>query len=90
MTKEHDGSEHFQVDYLQSDGYSLPYDYRISELPYPVQWKMMGQGEYVLGLEPCNVPGRNRKVLKDENNLSTLEPGEVSIKRIEIILNEIK
>jgi hypothetical protein len=30
---------------------------------------MVGKGEYVLGLEPCNVPGKNRKVLRKENIL---------------------
>ena len=71
-------------------GIALTLRFRIAELPYLVQWKMMGQGEYVLGLEPCNVPGKNRKVLKEENNLPYLAPGEVTKNKIEIILNEIK
>jgi hypothetical protein len=50
---------------------------------------MMGQGEYVLGLEPSNVPGKNRKMLKDENILPYLLPDESVINKIEVSLNEI-
>ncbi len=71
-------------------GIALTLKFRIAQLPYLVQWKMMGQGEYVLGLEPCNVPGLNRKILKDQKKLPFLEPGEITRNRITIILNEIK
>ena len=41
-----------------------------SQLPRMTQWKQMGEGEYVLGIEPCNchVEGRVR-----ERELGTLE-----------------
>ena len=32
----------------------LTVSYRTAELPYLAQWKMMGRGEYVMGLEPAN------------------------------------
>jgi hypothetical protein len=35
-------------------GLELEVSFRKAELPMFTQWKMMGQGEYVLGLEPAN------------------------------------
>jgi len=61
----------------------------VASLPYLTQWKMMGQGEYVLGLEPCNVPGKNRKTLKEENILPVLQPGENATNNIEVIIADI-
>jgi hypothetical protein len=54
-----------------------------------MEWKMMGQGEYVLGLEPANIPLNNRKELKEQNILPLLQPGESSTNTIEVILEEI-
>jgi hypothetical protein len=71
-------------------GIALSIKFKIAQLPYLVQWKMMGQGEYVLGLEPCNVPGKNRKILKEENILPWLQPDESSSNSLEIILSEIR
>lgn len=71
-------------------GIALTIKFKIVQLPYLVQWKMMGQGEYVLGLEPCNIPGKNRKVLKEENILPWLKPGESTSNNIEIILSDIR
>jgi hypothetical protein len=50
---------------------------------------MMGQGEYVLGLEPSNVPLKNRKELRDENKLPYIQPGESVTNNIEVILTDI-
>lgn len=71
-------------------GISLKIRFNTARLPYLVQWKMMGQGDYVLGLEPSNAPGRNRKLLREENMLPELKPGESKVNKIEIILEEIR
>ncbi len=68
---------------------ALTIKFNINQLPYLIQWKMMGQGEYVLGLEPGNVPLKNRKELKEENTLPLLQPGESSTNTIEVHLSEI-
>jgi hypothetical protein len=49
--------------------------YRTQALPYLVQWKLCGKGEYVLGLEPgnCLVEGRQ---WHRQLHLPLLEPGE--------------
>ena len=70
-------------------GVALSIKFRVAQLPYLVQWKMLAQGEYVLGLEPCNIPGKNRKTLKEENILPWLNPGESSSNVIEIELCDI-
>jgi hypothetical protein len=36
------------------EGLGLTLSYSKSELPWLTQWKMPGEGTYVLGLEPCN------------------------------------
>ena len=70
-------------------GIALSIKFNIRQLPYLVQWKMMGQGEYVLGLEPSNVPLKNRKELRDENLLPVLQPGESTSNSIEVVLTDI-
>ncbi len=49
---------------------------RRAELPFFTQWKMMGTGLYVMGLEPgnCLVEGRAKE--RASGRLSFLEPGE--------------
>lgn len=49
---------------------------RKTELPFFTQWKMMGEGMYVVGLEPgnCLVEGRARE--RGSGRLSFLAPGE--------------
>jgi galactose mutarotase-like enzyme len=71
-------------------GIALSIKFRIAELPCLVQWKMMGIGEYILGLEPCNVPGKNRKTLKEEGLLPWLKPGESVTNMIEVELSELE
>lgn len=70
-------------------GIAITIKFNAVSLPYLVQWKMMGQGEYVLGLEPANIPGKNRKQLKDENILPQLMPGESITNEIEVVLEAI-
>ncbi len=70
-------------------GIGIDIKFNIKQLQWLTQWKMMGQGDYVLGLEPCNVPTRNRVVLKEQNLLPWLEPGQSAKNSIEIILSEI-
>ncbi len=70
-------------------GIALSIRFDTATLPYLIEWKMMGQGEYVLGLEPSNVPGKNRKLLREENILPFLKPGEVTTNSIEIQLNDL-
>ena len=55
------------------DGLGLYLRFDARELPYMTEWKMMGQGDYVVGVEPCNVPIPNRAELREQG----LEPHRV-------------
>ena len=58
-------------------GLGLQISFDAEALPYLTQWKMMGQGDYVLGIEPGNAPVMSRVELREKGLLPTLEPGEV-------------
>ena len=59
-----------------------------STLPNFIQWKQMGHGAYVLGLEPanCSVEGRSKD--RVSGALQFLEPGQKREFKIEIRLEE--
>lgn len=57
-------------------GLGLALRFDPTALPYLNEWKMMGQGDYVVGIEPCNAPCANRAVLRERGLLPLLEPGE--------------
>jgi hypothetical protein len=58
--------------------------FRLAELPNLVQWKMMGQGTYVVGLEPANCGVSGRAEDRANGVLRTLEPGESQSLAVEI------
>ena len=45
-------------------------------MPYLMEWKMMGQGDYVLGVEPANCPFPPRAALREQGRMPMLRPGE--------------
>jgi hypothetical protein len=53
-------------------------------LPFLSQWKMAGETDYVLALEPCNTKCENRRVLREAGMLPMLMPGEKKCMEIEI------
>jgi hypothetical protein len=50
--------------------------YSRKELPVLVEWKMMGKGHYVVGLEPANCHVQGRRAERERGTLMYLEPGE--------------
>ncbi len=56
------------------------------DLPRFVQWKMMGQREYVLGLEPSNCTIDGRKNAIERKELDILAPGEKICYTIELTM----
>jgi hypothetical protein len=60
----------------KSLGLSLFVRYRQKELPRFIEWKMVGQGEYVLGFEPANCQVGGRAKERELGTLQFLEPGE--------------
>ncbi|MDP2898991.1 MAG: aldose 1-epimerase family protein [bacterium] len=50
--------------------------YRKDTLPHFVEWKMMGEGAYVVGMEPANNLLRGRAAEREAGTLVELEPGQ--------------
>ncbi|NLE99411.1 MAG: aldose 1-epimerase family protein [Anaerolineales bacterium] len=58
-------------------GLALRWTYDATWLPYLLEWKMMGQGAYVVGIEPCNCTGMGSPLSPDDPaDLPHLAPGE--------------
>ena len=57
-------------------GIAFRVTYRVAELPYLIQWKMMGQGEYVVGLEPANCYPEGQEQIAKRGLLRQLAAGE--------------
>ena len=55
-------------------GAYMTYDY--AQLPRLTQWKMLGEGAYVVGLEPGNSSVKGRAAAREKGELVELAPGE--------------
>lgn len=53
-------------------------------LDHFVQWKMLGCGEYVVGLEPCNATIDGRADARKNGSLKFIEPGQTVTHELEI------
>lgn len=73
----------------QKRNLTLTVRYQKATLPNLAQWKMMGQGLYISGLEPanCHVTGRSQE--KARGTLQTIDAGERREFDIEISIKEL-
>ncbi len=69
--------ESVEVTITSPSGRGVTVAYKKSELPHLTQWKMMGQGEYVCGIEPANCKVLGRAAEREAGRLQTIAPGEV-------------
>jgi hypothetical protein len=58
--------------------------YKKAQLPHFTEWKMMGEGTYVVGMEPANCLVLGRATERKEGRLKFLEPGQRAEFRLEI------
>ena len=65
-------------------GLGLYIKQRPDQLPFLWQWKQLGQGSYVAGVEPANCFGRGRAYDRQRGTLRFLEPGEQQAYALEI------
>ncbi|MGA2546572.1 MAG: aldose 1-epimerase family protein [Rectinemataceae bacterium] len=65
-------------------GLGLYIRFKADTLPYLNEWKMLGCGEYVVGIEPMNSRLMNRGLQRQLNILPMLHPGEEREMRLEI------
>lgn len=70
--------------YNNSKGLGVYLSYPKSELPYYTQWKMVGEGEYVVGMEPGNCIPEGRESARRRGALKFLKPGEKASFHLEI------
>ena len=60
-----------------------------AQLPFFAEWKQMGQGEYVLGLEPANCVPENQNGNREKGILRTIAPGETVSHEISVTLEKL-
>lgn len=68
--------------YQEKHGVGLAIWYSADTLDHFTQWKMMGEGEYVLGLEPGNAWVDGRATARAKNDLKFLAPGECAVHEV--------
>ena len=73
-------------------GMGLLIEYDAENLPYFTQWKMLGERDYVMGLEPGNCHPDGRNVMRKDGKLVFLKPGEEVTYQVNITMieNEIQ
>lgn len=69
-------------------GLGLRLKWQAEQMPVLTQWKMMGKGEYVCGLEPATHAMGPRETLAKKNLPRPLEPGETVAYALQITLFE--
>jgi hypothetical protein len=65
-------------------GLGLSLRFSLATLPFLNEWKMLNEGDYVVGIEPVNTKIVNRALLRSEGRLPTIEPGGVREMDLEI------
>jgi hypothetical protein len=63
-------------------GYYVRWDR--DQLPHFTEWKMMGEGMYVVGTEPCTMPLYPRSELRKAGKLPFIQPGEERLIQLEL------
>jgi len=65
-------------------GFGAYINYRKTQLPHLIEWKMMGKGHYVAGVEPGTNLVEGRAKERAEGRLRMLKPGEIATYDLEI------
>jgi len=60
----------------RGEGFGVYVKYNKNELPRFVEWKQMGEQDYVVGFEPCNCGVEGRHVDEELGLLHQLKPGD--------------
>ena len=62
--------------YNESIGVGANIKIKKDELPYLIQWKQMGEGDYTCGIEPATWKPEGRAAARESGELQFIEPGE--------------
>ncbi len=69
---------------FNGSGLGIYISYNNKQLPYLIEWKQLGEGDYVVGLEPATWYPEGRSKARKKGELLYIEPGEVKKYRFEI------
>ncbi len=69
-------------------GQGLIISFDADNLEYFTEWKMMGERDYVLGLEPGNCHPDGRDKMREEGKLTVLAPGESVSYQVKVTMIE--
>ena len=69
--------------FKSGNGFGVYIKYNKKQLPRFIQWKMMGEQEYVMGLEPGNCSCEGRELETKHKLLESLRPGEKKLVDLE-------
>ncbi len=67
---------------MLEDGLGLHVSYDKLVMPHYIEWRMMGEGQYAVGIEPCT-NGFGREQVREAGELITLQPGDSRVYRTE-------
>ena len=70
---------------IGNNGISLNLTFNKKQLPYFAEWKQIGEGDYVVGMEPATWYPEGRSEARNRGELTFIEPGE--IKNVELEIN---
>lgn len=65
-------------------GLGLYQRYPVAELPYHLIWRMLGRGQYVVGIEPSTNSAAGRLAAREAGELIELSPGETRATYLEL------
>jgi hypothetical protein len=92
MNADSEGNVHAAIvsrKFAGGKGLGVYIEYRKSELHRFIEWKMMGEGTYVVGMEPSNCLVQGRAKERERGTLQFIEPGETREFHVEIgVLSE--
>ncbi|MBR7119818.1 MAG: aldose 1-epimerase family protein [Lentisphaeria bacterium] len=61
----------------------------VAELPFLIEWKQMGCGNYVLGIEPANCHPVGKDAFEKQGLLRNIAPGEIVKTKIKVVFEAI-
>jgi hypothetical protein len=70
--------------FMNGNGIGVYVKYNKTQLDHFIEWKMMGEGTYVVGMEPANCKVEGRAKMRKEGALKFLDPGEARNYELEI------
>jgi hypothetical protein len=72
--------------FRDNQGLGIALAYPKHQMPEYTEWKMMGEGTYVVGMEPGNCRPEGQNLARKRNALAMLQPRETALFQLEITI----